>query len=58
MVWNFDLSVTTHDLLKEGVIVERWIHIIIWAETWLEASLLAIHMAWRHGYVTECLTCI
>lgn len=59
-VWEFDVGVTTHDLLHQGVLVDHYTHVQIEAPTHLEASELAIQMAWtgpehEDRYVTECL---
>lgn len=32
-VWEFDVGITTHDLLKTGVLVDQWINMRIAADT-------------------------
>jgi hypothetical protein len=53
VTWEFDVGVTTHDLLKEGVVVAKWIRVYVWSEDAMDAHLLACQIAGCHGYVTE-----
>lgn len=55
-VYEFDVGITTHELLQEGVLVAQWIPVQVEAPSWVDASLLAIQIAGCHGYTTECLT--
>lgn len=54
-VWEFDIGITTHELLPQGVLVNQWINVRVVAESYLEASRTAIQMGMCHGYATECL---
>jgi hypothetical protein len=58
-VYSFDVTVSTHDLLKAGVIAarlwgsqERHHRIVVVAESRNEAALLAAQMASIHGVCT------
>lgn len=55
IVWEFDVGVTTQELLHQGVIVDHYVLVQVAAGSYLEASLTAIQMAWCVGYATECL---
>lgn len=52
--WIIDVSWSTHDLLKEGI-TEKGINTVrVIAETYEEASLIALQMTLCHGvYVTK-----
>lgn len=54
-VWSFDVGLTDHDLLHEGITVREYVGVCIEAPSWVEASCLAIQIVGCHGYVTECL---
>lgn len=54
-VWAFDVGVTTHELLQQGVLVDHYVLVEVEAPSYLEASRVAIQMAWCVGYATECL---
>lgn len=54
-VWEFDVGVATHELLQQGVLVDHYVLVRVAADSYLEASLLAIQMAGVVGYATECL---
>lgn len=54
-VWEFDVGITTHDLLKVGVLVDQWLNVRVAADSYLDASRIAIQMGMCHGYATECL---
>lgn len=43
--WEFDVSVSNHDLLKEGVVVRHYTRVSVWAETYVEARLVACQLA-------------
>lgn len=53
--WEFDVGVTTHELLQHGVTVAQWVRVQVLAASWLEASELAIQMGGIVGYATHCL---
>jgi len=55
-IYEFDVGITTHELLQEGVLVAQWILVQVEAPSWVDASCLAIQFAGCHGYATECLT--
>lgn len=54
-VWEFDVGVTTHELLRLGVLVDHYVLVRVTAGSYLEASELAIQMGFVVGYATECL---
>lgn len=54
-VWEFDVGITTHELLRQGVVVDQWINIRVASDSYLDASCAAIQMGMCHGYATECL---
>ncbi len=45
VIWEFDVAVTTHDLLRRGVTVADYRRVIVLAEDYGEASLAAYAMA-------------
>lgn len=55
-IWEFDVGVTTEDLLKEGVLVAQWRRVEVESASYNDASLTAVLMATAGGaYVTEIL---
>lgn len=55
MRWEFDVAVTTHDLLKVGVVAAQWVRVVIWSDDAMDAHVLAGQMVGCHGYVTSIL---
>lgn len=54
--WEFDVGVSTHDLLKEGVTVRHYTRVNVAAETHAEARLIACQLAACGGWMpTEAL---
>lgn len=53
VAWEFDVAVTTHDLLKEGVVVIQWVRVYVWSDDAMDAHVLAGQIVGCHGYVTE-----
>lgn len=53
--WQFDVGVTTHELLQQGVTVAQWTRVQVTAPSYLEASEIAIQMGGIVGYATDCL---
>jgi hypothetical protein len=55
--WEFDVGVTTHALLKEGVLVHHYRRVHVAARSLHEAELLACQLAAHPNGVmpTECL---
>lgn len=49
--WEFDVGVSTHDLLKVGITVAHYTRVQVVAETHLEASLIALEMASAGGWM-------
>lgn len=45
IVWEFDVAVSTHDLLKTGVTEAAYVRVFVAAESRGEAALLAAQMA-------------
>lgn len=54
-VWEFDVAVSTHDLVKAGVTVAAWIRVQVAAYSYDEAHLVAGQMAACHGMPTDAL---
>lgn len=55
-VWEFDVGVSSHDLLKVGVIVRHYTRVSVAAETYVEARLIACQLAAAGGWMpTEAL---
>lgn len=55
-VWEFDVGVSNHDLLKEGVIVRHYTRVSVAAESYTEARLVACQLAAAGGWMpTEAL---
>ena len=44
-MWEFDVAVSTHDLLRRGVVVADYRRVVIEAESYEDASLTAYGMA-------------
>lgn len=56
-VFSFDVGVTTHDLMKQGVLVSHYRRVVVADDDHTSAAITACQMAALHGgYVTECLT--
>jgi len=55
MVYQFDVGVTTHDLLSKGILVDHYVRVELEAPSYHDASLLAIQMGFVVGYATELL---
>ena len=54
--WEFDVGVSTHDLLKEGVVVRHYTRVSVSAKSYVEARLVACQLAAAGGWMpTEAL---
>lgn len=53
-VFEFDVAVSSHDLLRHGVIEADYVNVHVAAPTRNEAALLACDMASIYGMVTGC----
>lgn len=53
--WTFDVAVTTHDLLQQGVTCAQWVRVEVLGEGYMDASLLALQLANIVGYTTDIL---
>lgn len=53
--WEFDVGVTTHDLLKAGQTVAQWVRVVVWSDDVMDASVTAGQIVGCHGYVTAIL---
>lgn len=54
--WEFDVGVSNHDLLREGVIVRHYTRVSVAAESYTEARLVACQLAAAGGWMpTEAL---
>ena len=54
-VFSFDVSFSTHDLLKEGITEWRWRRVVVAAKDFTEARLIACQMVIALGwYATGC----
>lgn len=52
--WQYDVAVTTHELLQLGVTEAQRVRVEVEADTELEASQIAIQMGFIVGYATDC----
>lgn len=50
--YEFDVAVSTHDLVKQGIIACRFIRVLVAADSYTEAELIATQMAGCHGMPT------
>lgn len=57
MIFEFDICVSSHDALKEGILCFPGQHrrTVVLADTYQEAELIALQMAVASGYVTRVL---
>lgn len=54
--WEFDVGVSTHDLLREGVVVRHYTRVSVFASSHVEARLVACQLAAAGGWMpTEAL---
>lgn len=51
LVWEFDVGVSTHDLLKCGVIIRHFTRVIVSAPTHIEGQCIATQMAACGGWM-------
>lgn len=51
-VYAYEVAISSHDLLKQGVTEAEWIHVVTSAPTEHEAALTATQMAACHGMPT------
>lgn len=60
MEWEFDIALSTHELLKQGTTTAEYRHIIVLSDTYLDASLTAYAIASREdtAVVTDILYCL
>lgn len=49
--WEFDVGVSTHDLLKEGVVVRHYTRVSVGASSYVEARLIACQLAASGGWM-------
>ena len=49
--WEFDVGVSTHDLLRQGVVVRHYTRVVVSAETYVEARLVASQLAACGGWM-------
>jgi len=49
--WEFDVGVSTHDLLKEGVTVRHFTRVSVIAGGYIEARLVACQLAACGGWM-------
>lgn len=55
MIFEFDVGVSTHDLLRSGVIVRHYVRVQVWSESYTDARLTACQMAACGGWMpTAC----
>jgi hypothetical protein len=43
--WEFDVGVSTYDLLKRHVVVAEWRRVVVLAPSYVEGALLACQLA-------------
>lgn len=53
--WEFDVGVSTHDWLKEGVTVHHYTRVQVAADDHQTASLIALEMAAAGGWMPTML---
>lgn len=53
-VFEFDVAVSSHDLLRQGVTEADYVNVVIAAPTRNQAALYACDMASIYGMVTGC----
>ena len=54
--WEFDVGVSNHDLLKQGVIVRHYTRVSVATSSYTEARLVACQLAAAGGWMpTEAL---
>lgn len=51
--WQFDVYVTTHELLQQGITRGWRSRVLVWSPTFLDAQLVAIQMGFVLGYCTD-----
>ena len=51
-VYAYEVAISSHDLLKEGITEAAWIHVVTSGPTEHEAALAAVQMAAGHGMPT------
>lgn len=51
-VYAYEVAISSHDLLKQGVTEAAWVHIVTSGPTEHEAALAAVQMAAGHGMPT------
>ena len=49
--WEFDVGVSTHDLLKEGITVRHFTRVNVIANGYVEARLVACQLAACGGWM-------
>lgn len=55
-MWEFDVGVSTHDLLRQGVLAHHWTRVTVAAPTFATAQIIACEMAACGGWMpTEAL---
>jgi hypothetical protein len=52
-VFTYDVAVSSHDLLKQGITEAAYIHVVVAAKDDTEAALIACQMAACHGMPTK-----
>lgn len=52
MIYQFDVGVSTHDLLSKGILVDHYVRVEVEAPNYYDASLVAIQMGFVVGYAT------
>jgi hypothetical protein len=59
MVWEFDIGVSNHDYLAQGITVVEYRRVTVLADTFLQARLIASQLAASDGMMpTEALLCV
>lgn len=52
-VFEFDVAVSTHDLLRQGILTKIMLNVQVQAESHTEAFMIAYAMGACHGVVTD-----
>jgi len=49
--WEFDVGVSTHDLLRQGVVVRHYTRVTVSAESYTKARLIACQLSACGGWM-------
>lgn len=58
MIFEFDVAVSTHDLLKLGVVRRHWTRVTVFAVDYQQGRLIALQMAACGGWMPTDAVCV